>query len=61
MYRNSDLCLINAEWDWRAVTGKLQKDSELQHFNCIIITLIFLSQLLVSLQFYGCSETQLRD
>lgn len=61
MYSNSDLWLINAEWDQRAVAGKLQKDSELQYFNCIIITLIFLSQLLVSLQFYGCWETELRD
>lgn len=61
MYSNSDLWLVNAEWDQRAVTGKLQKDSALQFFNCIIITLILLSQLLVSLQFYGCWETELRD
>lgn len=48
------LCLINVEYHQCGVTAMLQKDPELQHFNCILITPILLCQRFVGLQFYGC-------
>lgn len=53
-YSIGDLWLHNAGADQHAAAGKLQKDSQLRHFNCSMIAFIFLSQCLVSLEFYGC-------
>lgn len=57
MYSNSDLWLINTIWD-RSV-GKLHKVLE-PHccLDCFIITLTFLSQRLVLVQFYGWWEAE---